>query len=276
MQIGNFTFLTITCDNHFQPIHRSGMRGEYCIRFCLRLCTHLLRYALLFLLFARTCTIAVAVELVTEDGPPYNIYQNGKITGISTDKLAEAFSRIGEPLHIQVMPWARAYQSALTLPNYCVYSTARTSEREALFKWVGPLAVMDWVLFALADNPDKITKLEDLRHEVIGGYRQDVISNWLLEHGYQVDLATTDSSNPQKLAGKRFKYWASSRLGATTLIASQGLTGRIVPVLTFRQAYLYLACNLATPDPILKKLNAALSKINEDGTGTRIEVRYTH
>ncbi|HXA48099.1 MAG TPA: transporter substrate-binding domain-containing protein [Burkholderiaceae bacterium] len=219
---------------------------------------------------------AHAVELVTEDGPPYNIYQNGKITGISTDKLTEAFNRVGEPLHIQVMPWARAYQSALTLPNYCVYSTARTTERETHFKWVGPLAVMDWVILSLADNPEKITSLEDLRHELIGGYRQDVISSWLLEQGYNVDLAATDGSNPQKLVRKRFKYWASSRLGATTLIANEGLTGRIVPVLTFRRASLYLACNLQTPDPVLKKLNDALHKLDEDGSGARIEARYVH
>jgi polar amino acid transport system substrate-binding protein len=268
VQIGAFTVLAVTCDRHLPAVSRSWMGGKYCL--------HLLRCALVFLLFVNPCTrtLAVEVELVTEDGPPYNIYQNGKITGISTDKLTEAFKRIGQPLHIQVMPWARAYQTALTTPDYCVFSTARTSEREALFKWVGPLAVMDWVLFALADDPVKINSLEDLRNDVIGGYRQDVISNWLLEQGFHVDLATTDAINPQKLARKRFKYWASSKLGATTLIANQGLTGRIVPVLTFRHAYLYLACNPATADPILKELNDALRKINDDGTGARIEASY--
>jgi polar amino acid transport system substrate-binding protein len=268
VQIGDFTVLTATCSNRRRLVPRSWMEDEYCIR--------LLCCAFLFLFLIRICTLAVAVELVTEDGPPYNMYQNGKITGISTDKLTEAFRRIGQPLHIQVMPWARAYQTALNTPDYCVFSTARTSEREDLFKWVGPLAVMDWVIFALADNPTKITRLEDLRNEYIGGYRQDVISNWLLEQGYHVDLATTDSTNPQKLARKRFKYWASSKLGATTLIASQGLTDRIVPVLTFRHAYLYLACNLTIADPILKQLNEALRKVDEDGTGARIEALYSH
>jgi polar amino acid transport system substrate-binding protein len=266
VQIEVPTFLCRTYEGHPSMTYQGWRCHDYY--------AYLRQGTLFVLLFILQC--AYAVELVTEDGPPYNMYQNGKISGISTDKLTEAFSRINEPLHIQVMPWARAYQTALTLPDYCVYSTARTDERESLFNWVGPLAEMDWVLFSLANNPAKITRLEDLRLEVIGGYRQDVISNWLMEQGYQVDLATTDTINPQKLVKKRFKYWASSKLGATTLIANQGLTGRIVPVFTFHHANLYLACNKATSDSIIKKLNDALQKIHEDGTGARIEARYTN
>lgn len=217
---------------------------------------------------------AHAIDMVTEDDPPHNMQKGGKIVGVSTEKLEEAFKRAGIPSHIALMPWARAYQSALQTPEICVYSTARTAEREPLFRWVGPVASMDWVLYARADNPVKVTRLEEVRKEAIGGYLQDVISVWLADQGYRVDTVPNDDMNPQKLLNKRFNYWASSRPRATALLEKQALSARIVPALTFGHTDLYLACNPATPIDQIGKLNDALRQMNEDGTSARIEARY--
>ena len=58
--------------------------------------------------------------------------------------------RSGTPYHLHFLPWARAYTYGLEKPQHCVFSTSRTAEREALFKWVGPVSQIDWVLYALA------------------------------------------------------------------------------------------------------------------------------
>ncbi|MGV8495432.1 hypothetical protein ACV342_32445, partial [Pseudomonas aeruginosa] len=57
-------------------------------------------------------------------------------------------------------PWDRVYQQALSEPGYGVFSTARTPEREDKFKWVGPLAVNDWVLMARGDSSSHLNMLE--------------------------------------------------------------------------------------------------------------------
>ena len=124
-----------------------------------------------------------ALELATEEDAPHNMEKNGKVVGIATEKLEMAFQRVGASQRIELMPWARAYQSALNLPGHCAFSAARTSEREALFKWIGPVAAMDWVLYMRADNPVKPSRLEDVRQQTIGGYLQDVISVWLSAQG---------------------------------------------------------------------------------------------
>lgn len=217
---------------------------------------------------------AHALELMTEDDPPHNMLHDGKLAGIATDKLAEAFRRAGVPQHMELVPWARAYQSALTQPGFCAFSAARTAEREPLFKWIGPVAAMDWVLYARADGKPVPAKLEDARSKMVGGYLQDVISVWLAEQGYQVDTASSDASNPRKLLAGRIDYWASSRPRATALLAKENLAGRIVPVLTFGHTDLYLACNQSTSDEVVKKLNQALRVMKDDGTAAKIEARY--
>lgn len=220
------------------------------------------------------CMQAQALELMAEDDPPHNMLRDGKLAGIATDKLAEAFLRAGVPQHMELVPWARAYQSALTQPGFCAFSAARTAEREALFKWIGPVAAMDWVLYARSDAGPAPARLEDARKKTIGGYLQDVISVWLADKGYHVDTASSDAANPRKLLAGRIDYWASSRPRATALLAKEELAKRIVPVLTFGHTDLYLACHKATSDEVVKKLNQALRAMQVDGSSAKIEARY--
>ncbi|HYD80976.1 MAG TPA: transporter substrate-binding domain-containing protein [Paucimonas sp.] len=233
------------------------------------------RQAMLLSVFLSVAATAHALQLVTEDDPPHNMLKDGKVVGVATEKIEEAFRRVKLVPRIELMPWARAYQSALSQRDYCVFSAARTAERERLFKWIGPIAAMDWVLYARADNAAaRPAKLEDLRKETIGGYVQDVISVWLADHRYNVETATSDSINPKKLMAGRFDYWASSRPRATALLAKENLAAHIVPVLTFGHTDLYLACHPSLDDELARRLNNALRRMKEDGTAARIEARY--
>lgn len=235
---------------------------------------HGIRTAMMAALLAASLQ-ARALELLAEDDPPNNMLVNGRVAGMSADKLMEAFRRAGVPQQMELVPWARAYQSALTQPGSCAFSAARTPEREALFKWIGPVAQTDWVLYARADSKLPVPrKLEDVRNRVLGGYLQDVISLWLLDHGYRVDTATSDAANPHKLLAGHIDYWASAGPRATALLSRDELSNRIVPVLTFGHTDLYLACHKTTSEDIVKKLNAALRTMEEDGTSVKIDKRY--
>ncbi len=218
---------------------------------------------------------ANALQLMTENDPPHNMLKNGKVIGLATEKLEEAFKRAGVTQRIELMPWARAYRSALTRPDFCVFSTARTPQRESLFKWIGPVAAMDWVLYTRADMK-KPQRLEEVGNAPIGGYLLDVISVWLADRGYRVETASSDMVNPKKLMLGRIDYWASSRPRATTLLAKENLAGHIVPALTFGHTDLYLACHRSTSTKLVRKLNNALHRMQSDGTATRIEARYAN
>ena len=215
-----------------------------------------------------------ALLLLTEDSPPFNMLDKDKIVGIAADKVNLMMQRSKIPYKIELMPWARAWQSALEIPDSCVFSTTRTEQREKKLKWVGPLAYNTWVLYGLKERNVKLGTLEDARKLTIGTYNADVRDVYLREKGYKVEAAMRDTLNPLKLMEKRIDLWASGPFKAHTLLEANGLSSKIIPLLVFNRTELYLACNLGVADNVIERLNKTLSAMNDDGSSAEIERRY--
>jgi polar amino acid transport system substrate-binding protein len=136
---------------------------------------------ILLLVFAAACRPGIAhaeatvLQLTTEQLPPLNMSDDdGKtVHGVAADKVHELMRRTGIGYNVQMMSWNRAMELARRQSDTCAFSTVRTSEREASFKWVGPLAKGDWVLFGPKDKIGKVTSLEQIKGARIGGYLGD-------------------------------------------------------------------------------------------------------
>lgn len=199
---------------------------------------------------------------------------NGRVVGISTDKVREALSRAGIAYSIELLPWKRAYTAALQRPDACVYSTTRTPQRERLFKWAGPTDMAEWVLMGRSDRAWRIDSLEQARDLRIGTYNGDARDHYLRERGFMVDASPSDMNNARKLLLGRIDLWAAALRPGSTILARYGWDKQIVPVHVFGRIEVYLACNRAVPDALIARLNAAFAEIARDGTGRRIERAY--
>lgn len=219
---------------------------------------------------------AAPLDLNTEDSPPYNMLVDGKIVGIGADKVTMLMKRANQPYSVQLMPWRRAYEDAQKLPNSCVFSTTRTPEREALFKWVGPIAFNEWVLYGRADSHPDLATLDDARPYLIGAYNGDVREQYLRGRGFRVETVVADSLNAKKLILGRIDLWVSGRFDGAALIEQSGSSGRIVPLLNFYRSELYLACNPKVPDSLIDKLNVLLGVMARDGSANAIDARYAN
>ncbi len=73
----------------------------------------------------------------TEELPPFNMTEKGRITGVSTDVVEAVMRRTGLSYEIESYPWARTYKLAQTGATSMIYSISRRAKREALFKWIG-------------------------------------------------------------------------------------------------------------------------------------------
>jgi polar amino acid transport system substrate-binding protein len=241
---------------------------------------HLLRGVVFSSLLALTSGASASgapphLFLTAELAPPDIIgLADGRANGISTDKIREMMARAGIGYDIAILPWKRAYLQAQQRSDTCVYSTTRTPERESLFKWVGPTRELDWTLFGRADHTFKLTTLEDARALRIGVYNGDVRADYLAARGFKIDSVQNDDVNPRKLMLNRIDLWATSEQLARALVAQHGLTGQVVPLLVFNQVRLYLACNPGVPDQLISAMNAAMDKMNRDGTAKAIEQKY--
>ncbi|RZI31473.1 substrate-binding periplasmic protein [Pseudomonas orientalis] len=222
-----------------------------------------------------------SLVLLTENFPPYNMAKNGKnfardenIEGIAVDIMRETFKRAGISYNLTLrFPWERIYKLALEKPGYGVFVTARLPDREALFKWVGPIGPDDWVLLAKADSKIQLEGLEQARRYRIGAYKGDAIAQSLDKQGLNPVVALRDQDNAQKLMEGQIDLWATGDPAGRYLARQVGVNG-LKTVLRFNSAQLYLALNKDVPDDVVNKLQAALDELRKEGRIDQIMANY--
>lgn len=214
------------------------------------------------------------LAITGEHTPPTSMLVNGKAIGRQTDKVREMLERLGVPHTIALLPWKRAYMMAQRDPLTCVYSTTRTAEREAQFKWVGPIVESDWVLMARADRPLRLRTLEDARPLRIGTYSGDARDEFLRSRGFNVDAVPNDAANPEKLLLNRIDVWAVATRPELNMTDQLGRNGQLVPVLAFNRVGLYLACHPSVPDRLVARMNDMFETMRRDGSFRRIDRHY--
>ena len=222
-----------------------------------------------------------SLVVLTENYPPYNMAKNGKnfaqdqnLEGIAVDVLRATFARAGIPYSMTLrFPWERIYNLALEKPGFGVFVTARVPEREALFKWVGPIGPDDWVLLARADSPISLTSLEQARPYRIGAYKEDVIALDLQKKGLNPVIVLRDQDNARRLQAGKIDLWATGDPAGRFLARQVGISG-FKTVLRFHQAELYLALNKEVPDAVVAKLQHALDERQAEGVVEKIRAKY--
>jgi len=221
------------------------------------------------------------VVLLTENFPPFNMAEDaknyaadGKIHGINADIVREMFRRAKLSYELTLrFPWDRIYKQVLEQPDQGLFSTTFTPEREAQFKWVGPLASISWVLLAPSDSPLRLSGLDEARDLRIGAYKNDAVSQHLESKGLAPINSLRDQENVGKLLKGQIDVWATADPVGPYLAKQEGVTG-LKPVLRFNEARLFLALNRATPDEVVERLQRALDAMRADGTVDTLLQRY--
>ncbi|WP_263146997.1 transporter substrate-binding domain-containing protein [Pseudomonas sp. RIT-PI-AD] len=238
-------------------------------------------FAAVLLSLGATLARAESLVLLTENLAPFNMSSNGSnfakddaVKGISADVMRAVCQRAGvECQMILRFPWDRVYQQALKDPGYGLFSTARTAEREPLFKWVGPIVSNDWVLLARSDSTVTVGSLQEAAKYRIGGYKGDAISQHLIDRGLAVETSLRDNENVKKLEKGQIDLWVTADPSGPYLARQEGLANTKV-VHRFHTADLYLALNKDVPDALVQKLQTALDALRAEGALDKIKSSY--
>jgi polar amino acid transport system substrate-binding protein len=244
--------------------------------------------SLLLFTLVMCCGLRVAaqepIRVVTEEMPPYNMTQDGKLTGLSTEVVQAVFKEVGIPANIQSMPWARAYDIALNTENVLIYSIARTTQREHLFKWVGMVAPMTWYLYARPDSGITLEDLDDARRYQIATVKEDAGEQYLLSKNFSVGKNLQSNNkyayNYEKLKLGRVDLWISVELTANYLIRQAGddPAEMAAPVLKLPDLGegqgLHMAFSPQTSDAVVERFRKGLQTIRSNGTYDAIAKRW--
>ena len=230
------------------------------------------------------CGLAVApaghaLTLLTEENPPFNYTEGGKVVGISTEIVSELGKRSGIPLEIKSLPWDKAYVATQADKETCLYSTARLENRERLFFWIGPIAANKWVLIGKGDFAGTVKAVEDAKRYRVGVVAKDAKIEFLMSKGV-TDLreVSDDSLIPPRLVlsrddPNRLDLWATGAYGARRTAARANVKD-LKLVLGLHEVPLYLACGRNTSAQAVEALRRAFEQSRKDGTLKRITDRH--
>lgn len=221
------------------------------------------------------------LTILTENaGEANHVDGSGKTVGHNVDIVKELMKRTGRSFEIEVVPWARGYLMAQNDPDTALFSTIRTPERDDLFKWVGPLHFIKYILFAKKDYPTAINNLEDARKVVaIGCVAEDIGQKILLKKGFKnLDPyfgTKANIQNMKKLLAGRIDLWFSSKKEVGVVASQLGIDpSELKETIVVAEQFAYIAFSKKTPDAIVERWQKALDDMKNDGTYEKIMTKY--
>ncbi len=224
--------------------------------------------------------MAASIKAYAEALPPLNYEENGKVSGFATELLRQMASEAGHSVQAEVMPWMRAYRTVKQQPGSALYSIVRNPEREALFRWVGPIAPRRIVVYALASRPDvQVRRQQDLLRYRLGVLAESGAASQLLQLGMpenRLEYGQSDDINLKKLMLGRADSvvmldWAMRWQQKLQQVDA----ARIRPVWTLDRRYQYwFAFNKDTDPAVLRSLQRALDQLRADGRLAALKRRY--
>lgn len=209
-----------------------------------------------------------ALRLYTEEYPPITFAREGRADGLGTAIVREIMRRTGTEAAIEVVPWARGYHYATRDADVGLFVTTRTTTRETLFKWVGPVTATRAALYKRRDDPLTLAALAQAR--TADGIA--VPRNWYLHQQLQalsfdnlVEVATPGEAI-RLLAGGRTQLMALDDITlATSRAAAKVDAGALVEALPLDDAVQYIAFSRGTADGLVARWQAALDDMKHDG-----------
>jgi polar amino acid transport system substrate-binding protein len=217
-----------------------------------------------------------SINITTEYHYPLNFSdkEGGVIYGQSADKVHALLKRSHIPYQMKMMSWNRAFELARNNSDTCVFSTARTKEREAWFHWIGPISTGNWAIFGKPDKLGKITRLEDIKQSLIGTEAGNVSVSYFAERGFHLVTSIESETTFKNVALGRIDYATAGDIHGKKIIKNEKLEGKVAWLFNYATSDYYLACNPKMSLETISLLNSKLREMKMDGSYKAIENKY--
>ncbi len=212
------------------------------------------------------------MSFLTEEYAPYSWMEADKPVGHGIDLINEVAARAGLNHTVEITKWSRAIALAEKDASTCVFSTARTEEREPKFQWAGPMYVEGTFLVQKTGTNGDVANLEQALTKTIGTQTGDFTVDLLADLGAtEVDVAPDLDKTLKKLRAGRLNYVILGQESAQTIIANDGELEIAMEV--SRDEY-YIACSHDTPQSVVAGIDAAMDSMMADGTQADMVSKY--
>ncbi len=165
----------------------------------------------LILLIVSSPSLAVRLNIVTLQYPPYAYKEGEHVKGIAVDIVTEALNRMGIPFSITLLPWARALHRIENGNADAIFTLFKKPEREVFADYSDEILIPQIVsLYVNKNSPIEFTgELKKLGRYTFGLVRKVSYGNFF-DHALEEKLLTNvvRSNNAQQ----SFKMLFSNRV----------------------------------------------------------------
>ncbi|MDG3087929.1 transporter substrate-binding domain-containing protein [Vibrio hannami] len=226
------------------------------------------KLAILLLLFSN---IAFAsVKIFVYDYPPLvEVSGNQPKSGLSYELVERLFNKANVPHYYTQQPLRRALYRTQNEVDSCTFPVERNQNREASYRWIGPVAINRFAFFSSPERKISLFTLEDAKQYQVSGFAGTGIVDYLLENDFDVFETKKVEHGLQMLIHDRVELWVSDTHTASTL-ANKYRIKQLEPDLTFFTAINYMACNSNMSDERFDELSATLGVMYQSGEAQNI------
>lgn len=211
---------------------------------------------------------------ITDEYPPFNFEEDGKLKGISVDLMEKMLSHIDSDLNrsnIELLPWYQGYQATIEDKNSVFFSVPRLPGWEALFKWAGPISPIQTVVFAMDERAVKINSPAEMNRYRIGVVRGSAEQQLLTSLGVNTkNLVLEDDADTivRKLKSGSIDIdaFAYSEIPGIWLINKSGIIPKDYDIVydLKDEVELYYAFNKEIPDSVVSAFQRAMDQTKQE------------
>jgi polar amino acid transport system substrate-binding protein len=221
------------------------------------------------------------LTIVTEDWPPYNYIEENEAKGFSVEIVRWLMKELNADYPIQVLPGVRAREVLDKGPRVMLFSMLRISDREKLYKWIGPLADDSIYFYKKKGSDLRIRTIEDVRNvKSVSCRHVGLVYTTLVKNRFtNLDV----SSNPASIYLKVIAGRCDLAIGEPPLGVIYWLKKSAVPVDSLQQttvklmdAHLYIACSKDISDQEILLWQKALDRMKVSGEFHKVYHKYNN
>jgi polar amino acid transport system substrate-binding protein len=220
------------------------------------------------------------LSIVTEEWAPYNYAEGGVVKGLSVEVVQALARALQVQIDIQLLPSMRTTVALDNQPRTMMVTMLRTPEREARYKWIGPLGDGSIYFYKRKGSPLAINSLEDAKRvPLICTRHAGLTVSRLRAAGFaNLNARAVEGRTVYEmlLLGRCDLAVSDSPPGVSHALRQMGFPRDAVvqtPV-KLLSLPLFIACSKDIPDAEIARWQAALDAMKRSGAFQAIQKKY--
>ena len=221
-----------------------------------------------------------SITFLTTNLPPFSyINREGKFRGSLVELVHILADRTNTTYTLEILPMSSAYGRTISTPNTALFPLGMNEERKPLFKWIGPVDVIDYAYFGRSTDTRIITSEEEIRKtRTIAVPKSTARHSILIEKKIKnLLLLSNDAACIQAVLDQKADVW----FGPMNLykLDRQSLGDNLNHIkMVFQSGVnpLYIGFNIDTPDSVIEKWQREFVNLEPEVKSQIMEHQYPY